>query len=54
MDSDGLSGVYESGSSGKIRVGRSQPHYWESGFTYDMYLWRRNGKAYDIKGNSKS
>ena len=47
-----LSGVAEAAISGKIRVGMTPLHYWESRFRYDTDLWRRNGKSYAIKGNS--
>ena len=47
----GLSGVDEAIISGNIRFGRSHSHYWKSRFRWDTYLWRENGKAYDIKGN---
>ena len=50
---DGFSRVDESIISGKIRVGKSHSHYLESRFRSDAYLWKRNGKAYSIKGKIK-
>ena len=45
-----MSGVAEYFISVKIKVGRSHPNYWELRFRLVAYMWRRNGKAYVIKG----
>ena len=44
LSPDGFSGTTQDVISGKIRVGRSQAHYWESRFRQDADLWRRNWK----------